>query len=647
MPAMKIGANGSATVTADDETDSLVERVRGLRHSDPVRALELAQANLASARQAPDARRTATCLLLCAELHFDLSDFDRAHADGTAALAGFEQVGDVIGRIDSHRALGRNHEKLGHDDQAQVHLRQALELSRRAGDDRRTGFALLSLGHVLHNIGDFSGTIPLYREALELALPLGDTHLQGMAESGLANAFARLGEFARALDYHQRCLQRFDEAQHPRERSYILNNIANVHHALDDHRQAVAFHEQSLDLKRRLKDRWGEGTSLYSLGTCYAALREFERAQACFEASLSIAQAIGDREGECVNQHSLGDLAMQRGQLDEALRCFEASLRLCSELGGRYNQAMLLYGKGKALRLKAELPMARDCLEHALKLANERQTRRDTQRIHDELAVLFEANGDPARALGHLKQAYGLEREIFNEDLESRLRHLKLNAELEQAEREKELHRQRQLELAQMNQALERSNVELAQANAHKEKLLSVLDRQKRQLQRQSTQDVLTGLANRRLFDQELARAFRSSKRYGQPLSVVICDIDNFKSINDRFSHQTGDAVLKAIARLLVKHGRRSDLVARYGGEEFALLLSNTPGDHAFAVCEKIRGVIADHPWGTVHPDLAVTLSMGIADDLSPESHDRLMAQADRCLYRAKHAGKNQVVMGG
>lgn len=639
-------AKGRASVAAGNETDALIEQARERRRSDPAAALALAQDALAAAVALQDAPRSAACRLLCAELHFELSDYDRSCAHGAEALAGFEQLGDAIGRIDSHRVLGRSHEKLGRDDEAQAWLRQSLELSLREGEEGRAASALLGLGHLRHNVGDFGGSIPLYRQALDLALQLGDVQLQGMAESGLANAFARLGEYARALEHHQRCLQQFDTERFPRERSFILNNIANVHFALEDHHSAIDLHTQSLALKRRLNDRWGEGTSLQSLGECFVALGEFDPAQAHFESSLQIAQAIGDREGECVNHQMLGDLALQRGRLDDALRCYQAGLQLSHDLGRRYNEVVLLYGLGRAHRLKADLPRARDCLERALQLTSEIQVRREEKQIHDELAALCESTGDLAQALGHVKQAYALERGIFGDDLESRLRHLKLHFELEKAGQENELHRLRHVELAQVNEALERSNAELAQANAQKEKLLAVLERQKRQLERQSTHDALTGLANRRLFDQELARSFRSSKRYGHALSVVLCDIDNFKAINDRFSHQTGDAVLQAIGRLLARHSRKSDLIARYGGEEFALLLSGTPGDQAFVACEKIRRVIADHPWATVQPGLVVTLSMGIADDLGPDSHAHLVAQADKRLYQAKRGGKNQVVFG-
>jgi diguanylate cyclase (GGDEF)-like protein/PAS domain S-box-containing protein len=170
------------------------------------------------------------------------------------------------------------------------------------------------------------------------------------------------------------------------------------------------------------------------------------------------------------------------------------------------------------------------------------------------------------------------------------------------------------------------------------------LERKNRELVYLSMRDALTGLYNRRHFDQVLVKAFATSRRYpDQPLSVVICDIDNFKKINDTFSHAVGDDVLRTVATLMLRSVRNVDTVARYGGEEFAFILPQTSLESAQHVCERIRKDIADYPWQQVHTGMTVTLSMGICADTSVGSHEKMLNMADHHLYRAKHSGKNRV----
>ncbi|MFO1274069.1 MAG: diguanylate cyclase [Rubrivivax sp.] len=629
---------------ADACAAARLAQARALRKDDPQAALAAAQ----EALRATEGRRTAlaaAALQLCGELQHDLADYEGAATHGARALSLHQVLADGAGTADSHDLLGRVHEKLGEDAEALVHHQQSLALGRAAQDGHRTCRALLCLGVLRYNQGDYPGAVGHYLEALALAQSAGDPCLHGRALGCLGNAFERMGELARSLEYHQQCLQRFDEAGFPRERSFALNNVANVYLALGDARHAITFHEASLALKRRLKDRWGEGTSLQNLGDCHLVLGELDAAQALFEQSLTVVEPIGDRQGMCVARLGLGEVAERRGDLETAAQSLQAAQRISAELGQPYDQVVSLHGLGRVWRRQGRMAQARAALEDALRLTQDIRTRRLAQGVLDELSSLCEETGDLPAALAHARTAYRLERELFNEDLENRLRHLKLHFELERADKEKALQLLRNAELARVNRELEHSNAQLEQANEQKARLLQALEKQKRQLQRRSTRDALTGLYNRRHFDQELSRAFRASRRYDQRLGVVICDIDDFKKINDRFSHQTGDEVLKAVARLLARHCRKTDVVARYGGEEFALLLTGTPGESAFAVCEKIRSLVARHPWQRIHPELKVTLSMGIADEEGAESHEALMAQADKRLYRAKHNGKNQVVL--
>lgn len=166
---------------------------------------------------------------------------------------------------------------------------------------------------------------------------------------------------------------------------------------------------------------------------------------------------------------------------------------------------------------------------------------------------------------------------------------------------------------------------------------------QAERLKELSIRDEITRLHNRRYFDEQAALALFQANRYGRPLTIAIADIDHFKQINDRFSHATGDAVLEQVGRILSASTRESDVVARYGGEEFVMAFPETPPREAAATCERIRLAIELHPWHEIHPDLAVTITVGLDAELSRGTVGRMMEAADQRLYEGKRAGRNRV----
>jgi two-component system cell cycle response regulator len=134
--------------------------------------------------------------------------------------------------------------------------------------------------------------------------------------------------------------------------------------------------------------------------------------------------------------------------------------------------------------------------------------------------------------------------------------------------------------------------------------------------------------------------------RYGQPLTLVIADLDRFKQINDQLSHAVGDEVLRVVARILQENIRESDLVARYGGEEFVIAFSHATGSQSYQLAERLRVLIEAHPWHEIHPDLRVTTSMGLCADLTQGGFEQMLSVADANLYHAKSSGRNRVCSG-
>jgi len=160
--------------------------------------------------------------------------------------------------------------------------------------------------------------------------------------------------------------------------------------------------------------------------------------------------------------------------------------------------------------------------------------------------------------------------------------------------------------------------------------------------------DVLTGLRNRRAFDEYVERAFSSARRRQSNLAVIVIDVDHFKQYNDRFGHAAGDVCLRRIATVLSAAAARSeDLAARYGGEEFVVILPATPLAGAQIVAEEIRSGI--EALGIPHPDNVagvVTVSLGVAfSSRGAGDAQSIFDLADQALYEAKDAGRNRVTV--
>ena len=195
-------------------------------------------------------------------------------------------------------------------------------------------------------------------------------------------------------------------------------------------------------------------------------------------------------------------------------------------------------------------------------------------------------------------------------------------------------------EMKQNNNALEeRLNASRQEINQLQENLATVRN--------ESLTDPLTGLANRKHFDEQLAKALKGAAELSEPLSLMMGDIDHFKGFNDTWGHLTGDQVLRLVAISLKQNVKGQDIAARYGGEEFAVILPNTVLRSALVVADHIRRAVMskDLVKRSTGQNLGrVTISLGVATAHKGDTVQSLIARADACLYAAKRNGRNRVI---
>ncbi|HST58290.1 MAG TPA: diguanylate cyclase [Longimicrobium sp.] len=569
--------------------DALADEAWPIRFTDHVAAEALANEALRLAEAANYPRGIALALRTLGSQRFYVhSDFDDAEVQLRRALDLLHQAEEMHGQADVLHSMGSLHRRAGRQREAMRLYLQSLDLYRASGDRVGEAQAVGSLGSVYHLLGEYGHALEHYQFSLALREGIDDP--PGIADSlvNIGIIHGTMGEPERAIEYILRALP----IQHgdPVRTAVCLVNLGNAHTDMGDDRRALEYLERG--------------------ASQFAAL---------------------DNEGEeasCLSD--IGSIHERRGDDVQALACYERSRELLRRSGAHIYLPEVLIRLG-ALRLRmGEADAGLRDLHEALAIAESQGARQHVYAAHETLAAAYETTGDTARALEHHRAFHAVWREVYGTETNLRIQHAVVRAEVQQTQREAEI-------LRETNEALTRADEEKA-------RLLSQLQEQAAELERQTREDPLTGAFNRRHLDAQLAAEWERARRFGRPLTVAMVDADHFKEVNDRFSHAVGDEVLRTVARILRENTRGVDVVARYGGEEFCLVLVEATADEAVQLCDRLRGLIADYDWASIRPGLALTVSIGVAGlHEGADAPDALLAAADMRLYAAKHAGRNRV----
>jgi diguanylate cyclase (GGDEF)-like protein len=459
----------------------------------------------------------------------------------------------------------------------------------------------------------------LSRRAAQLFEQLGDAHGEAGALATLAHVCMLLGRNDEAIEAALLCV-RLCDAEVPRAQTVVAYNCLGLTYSWSgDYDRADAALETAVRAaaacvpavsayQPRLNQMWVEASRLiderYQTGVMPSLARLASLGQECRELESSgdarpvlpglqsIARTISAASSALVSVWQ-GDFAAARlaiaaatQNVSDTMSWLDAFVRWCA--------AELAWAERDWPRAEQELIEMRTT---AFAVEHEQLG----CRAHLLLAQVYELQGKNAAARDEHRALRRRERRVIAEGLSSRGSLVSWQLGARQSERH-------------LQQALVAS----------------------KQFERWSLEDALTGIANRRQFEQVLAARIAAAPAAGRAMTVAMVDVDKFKSVNDRFTHRVGDRVLKTIAAIVLSQVRANDLPARWAGDEFVILFDEADGRAARPICERIGAAVAGFDWESVAAGLRMSISIGLAEVRPGDTAESVLHRSDESMYRAK-----------
>jgi diguanylate cyclase (GGDEF)-like protein len=557
-----------------------------------------------------------------------LTERDRAEALAREALVLAEAEGYLVGIALALRTLGVQRQYFVSDYEGALEmLQRALALLDQAGENRGRGDVLNGIGHVRLRQGEHGEAARLHLEALRIQRAIGDLAGEGSSLNLLGIVSYRVGDYGAAVEYHQASMALRERVGDRTGVGHTLVNIGIIYGEMGEPERLLDYMHRALQI---LEDHDPQVASACraNIGNAYKVMGRYDRALEYLRRAAEGLRSIGHVD-EAICLLGVGHIHEESGSDEMARAHYLHALDLVRASGAGMHEPEILIRLGSLEVRRGEMDSGLAHLQEALDLAQLQDARQNMYEAHQALTDAYEKKGDAARALEHHRAFYKVWKDVFGTETNVRIQNARVRSEVARSQRDAEI-------LREKNEALTRADEEKA-------RLLEQLRQQAAELERQTREDALTGVFNRRHLDALLAAEWERAVRFGRSLTVAMLDIDHFKEVNDRFSHAAGDEVLRTVARILRENTRGVDAVARYGGEEFCLVLVETELEAGARLCDRLRARVEAHDWSAVRPGLSVTISAGVAASHEAEAHDALLAAADLRLYAAKHQGRNRV----
>jgi len=610
--------SSQANQVTGDASDRELDRLQTLLHDDPQTTLTQATAMLLELSVQPDPQRELALHSIITDAQQALGRYELAldaARKWEAAAKGYQDRRQEAMAVNS-QGISRWH--LGQQEEALAAYRAALTLVEGANFPDVEGDILNNLGMLYHEMGDLDRSLEYLSQALEISDEDRNPEGLGHTLNSIGLVYRELNQLETAMEYLNRAYIIHRRTDNRRGMADALNNMGVIYQQQGRADLALQYYRQSVQLEEELNNRAGIAEGLNNMGEASAILQESDDALLYFRQAADLFAELGDLIGEADVRINLARQFRRDGRLDEALETGNQAIRLTEGITNHSLKLKIFAEMATIHAASGDFQEAYNMLASYMSLAGQVQVERADRRASDLEARLKVREMD--REITLLQQQQSHQRSLIRMGLTALLLLIAVTLLLVLAYRGK----------ARANRLIREANMELMQARDDLHRLARV--------------DPLTGLYNRRAMTERLGQERIRFERTGRTFSLVLGDIDHFKSVNDEYGHACGDDVLTGVSRVYRESIRRQDAVARWGGEEFLILLPETSLEGARVVAEKIRITLEEMTFPAGDLDVSVTMTLGVTV-FDGDSVGETLRRADAALYEGKRAGRNRVIV--
>jgi diguanylate cyclase (GGDEF)-like protein len=520
-------------------------------------------------------------------------------------------------------------------------LSQAHRKGLRAG-------VLTCRGETLETAGDNAHAMAAFDEAVAVATAVNDQQM--LAEALFSRGYLRAlqGEYAAGMSDVRRSHELFERINMPQHALTVLNSIATIYKRMGDYEQASQIYDRVRVQQHAAGLRRDEAVTLHNLGRARQMLGDWNAARADFSGCLAISHGLNYTRGEAYALVGLASVDNATADPNGALRTLEQAAELQRRTPDARLNAQIQLARGTALRRLQRGAEALSALEQSETVFKQANSLEELGITYDELAMVHTQMGDWQGAYQYRSEAQNTSEKLLHNQLDQRFATLKVEFDTATKEKENAL-------LLSQSAADQKALVQERRANALQTivivlslMLLGLLTtlvlyqrRGARHMRALAMTDELTGAPNRRAVLAHLEAMLQRDD--AAPCSILVIDVDHFKSINDKHGHQVGDETLRLLTAKLRGAAAEPALLGRLGGEEFVVALPNTGSHEAQLVADQIRAQVPLIDLARWLGERRITVSIGVTTSAAADTVSAMLRRADTALYAAKHAGRNCV----